>query len=163
VGGLDVVRYSGSPLALSFSEAGDEKSVVVVELKKKGGVRTELLPVPVRRVLTRVKAGRGSLEADLAVVAAGSWAEVVVRLEAPEMELDRVVREVAGGRFEVLKVLAELPVAARQAWQHAGPVLSELRPREVFAQLLADRAVEDAEVVATFDELLALREARETE
>ena len=34
--GRDQVRYCGTPLKYSFSEAGQEKSITVVELKEKG-------------------------------------------------------------------------------------------------------------------------------
>lgn len=42
-------RYSGTPLKYSFSEAGDKKSVTVVELKEKGNITlTEKLLSPLR-------------------------------------------------------------------------------------------------------------------
>jgi exonuclease SbcD len=157
VAGLEGVRYSGSPIALSFSEAGDAKSVVVVETE---GVNIETLAVPVSRLLVRVKAGRASLAADLESVPAGAWAEVSVKLEGPEADLDRLVRETAGGRFEVLKVLAELPEGEGVVWQATGPVLSELQPREVFEELLKEKGIEGEELRGVFGELMALREAR---
>ncbi|WP_371151755.1 exonuclease SbcCD subunit D [Buchananella felis] len=58
VAGLDggdggsVVRYSGSPVAFSFSEAEDQKSVTIVELDKRGaGVKIRVLSTPVERPL----------------------------------------------------------------------------------------------------------------
>ncbi|WP_395743435.1 exonuclease SbcCD subunit D C-terminal domain-containing protein [Prosthecobacter sp.] len=160
VGGQESVRYSGSPVALSFSEAGDKKSVVVIDTQ--GGVKIEMLPVPVKRVLTRVNVSRAALSADLGSVPQESWAEVTVKLEAPEADLDRQVREAAGGRFEVLKVLADLPPSQTSAWQHHGPALSELQPREVFRELMKEKQIEGEELGAVFDELLALREQKIT-
>jgi exonuclease SbcD len=166
VAGLEGVRYSGSPIALSFSEAGDAKSVVVVETEggRQGnadrGMGIEVVAVPVSRSLVRVKAGRASLGADLERVPAGAWAEVSVKLEGPEADLDRLVREAAGGRFEVLKVLAELPEGEGITWQATGPVLSELQPREVFEELLKEKGIEGEELRGVFGELMALREAR---
>jgi exonuclease SbcD len=125
-------------------------------------MRIETLAVPVSRGLVRVKVGLGSLEAGLAAVPAGSWAEVAVALEGPEPDLNRQVREAAGGRFEVLKVLAELPVGGGVAWQATGPALNELQPREVFRELLKEKQLEGEELSAVFDELLALREQRVT-
>jgi hypothetical protein len=58
-----------------------------------------------------MKAARATLAADLANVPAGAWAEITVKLDAPEPDLDRQVREAAAGRFEVLKVLADLPAS----------------------------------------------------
>jgi exonuclease SbcD len=157
VAGLEGVRYSGSPIALSFSEAGDAKSVVVVDT---AGINIEVMAVPVSRSLVRVKAGRASLGADLESVPTGAWAEVSVKLEGPEADLDRQVREAAAGRFEVLKVLAELPAGEGITWQATGPVLSELQPREVFEELLKEKGLEGEELRGVFGELMALREAR---
>lgn len=39
------LRYCGTPLKYSFSEAGDEKSVTVVELGEKGDVRVRTVPL----------------------------------------------------------------------------------------------------------------------
>lgn len=159
VGGQENVRYSGSPLALSFSEAGDKKSVVIVDTQ---GMKIETLAAPVTRVLTRVSVHRASLTEDLALVPASSWAEVTVKLDAPEADLDRQVRESAGGRFEVLKVLADLPASQTSAWQHHGPSLSELQPREVFRELIKEKQIAGEELCAVFDELLAIREQKIT-
>lgn len=52
------VRYSGSPIAFSFSEGdGGDKSAVLVELGSTGVVRAESVPLPVHRPLARL-AGR---------------------------------------------------------------------------------------------------------
>ncbi len=51
----DTVRYSGSPLAYSFSEAKHVKSVTLVELGAEGVTRVEPLDCPVPRRLTRLR------------------------------------------------------------------------------------------------------------
>jgi exonuclease SbcD len=160
VAGLETVRYSGSPIALSFSEAGDAKSVVVIDTQHQEQ-KIYTAAVPVNRMLTRVSVSRATLAADLQNVPAASWAEITVKLDAPEADLDRQVREAAAGRFDVLKVLTDLPQAAALAWQHTGPTLSELQPREVFRELLKEKQFEGEELSAVFDELLAIREAKQ--
>ena len=155
----ETIRYSGSPIPLSFSEAADAKSVVVIDTP---GMKIETLTMPVSRALVRVKAGRDTLAADLQTVPAGAWAEVTVKLDAPEPDLDSHVREAAAGRFEVLKVLADLPASETTLWQPTGPALSELQPRDVFRELLKEKQIEGAELSAVFDELLAIREQRLT-
>ena len=159
VAGLEHVRYSGSPVALSFSEAADQKSVVVLDTE---GMKIETLAIPVTRLLTRVSVNRATLAADLEKVPATSWAEVTVKLDVPEADLDRQIREAAGGRFDVLKVLADLPQSVASTGEHTGPALSELKPREVFRELLKEKQIEGEELSAVFDELLALREAAVT-
>jgi len=159
VAGNETIRYSGSPIPLSFSEATDAKSVVIIDTQ---GMEIETHAVPITRALVRVKVNRATLAADLANVPAGAWAEVTVKLDAPEPDLDRQVREAAATRFETLKVLADLPANGTTPWQPTGPALSELQPREVFGELLKEKQIESDELNTVFDELLALREQRIT-
>lgn len=53
-GAEDSMRYSGSPLAYSFSERNQTKSSVLVELDGVGGSTIELVPAPVPRRLVDV-------------------------------------------------------------------------------------------------------------
>lgn len=53
------VRYSGSPLAYSFSEAAHRKSMWLIDLDADGEIGAEALPTPVPRPLARL---RGRLE-----------------------------------------------------------------------------------------------------
>lgn len=55
----DRVRYSGSPLAYSFSEAGHRKSMWLVDLAADGSLHTERLYLPEPRPLARI---RGTLD-----------------------------------------------------------------------------------------------------
>ena len=49
--GSEFYRYCGTPLACSVSEAGQQKGIIMVNLKKKGKVKTDVLPlIPLRRV-----------------------------------------------------------------------------------------------------------------
>lgn len=159
VASLATIRYSGSPIALSFSEAGDKKSAVILDTQ---GMKIETPTVPVSRQLIRATVSRATLAADLQTVPAGSLAEITVKLDAPEPDLDRHVREAATTRFDVLKVLANLPADESTAWQQTGPALHELQPRDVFRELLKEKQPPSDELSAVFDELLALREARVT-
>ncbi len=159
VASLKTIRYSGSPIALSFSEAADKKSVVVLDTQ---GMNIETLAIPTTRQLIRATVDRATLAADLQTVPAGSWAEITVKLNAPEPDLDRHVREATADRFDVLKVLADLPTIAATPWQPTGPALHDLQPRDVFRELLQEKQLEGEELGAVFDELLALRERNVT-
>jgi DNA repair protein SbcD/Mre11 len=55
----DTVRYSGSPLAYSFSEAGQRKGLWLVDLGERAMTSAEFVPAPVPRRLATV---RGHLE-----------------------------------------------------------------------------------------------------
>lgn len=53
--GTDRGRYCGTPLKYSFSEVDQEKSITVVELEKKGTVRTSLLPLKPLRDMRKLR------------------------------------------------------------------------------------------------------------
>lgn len=53
--GTDRIRYCGTPLKYSFSEVDQEKSITVVELEKKGTVRTSLLPLKPLRDMRKLR------------------------------------------------------------------------------------------------------------
>ena len=93
--GSPLIRYSGSPLAFSFSEKDHVKSVTLVDIDGAGQVSATVLPTPVPRPLREVRgrlddllAGAGPHGADPRLAdLAGSWVKVVltdtVRPSAP--------------------------------------------------------------------------------
>ena len=57
--GSEFIRYCGTPLACSVSEAGQQKGIIMVELGDKGGRKTTVLPL---EPLRQVRVIRGELE-----------------------------------------------------------------------------------------------------
>lgn len=80
-GSSTVLRYSGSPIAFSFSEKDDTKSVTLVEIDADGAVITSTLAAPVPRPLREVRGRLDDLVAragtDLADLAE-AWVKVVL-------------------------------------------------------------------------------------
>ncbi|WP_371679806.1 exonuclease SbcCD subunit D [Streptomyces sp. NBC_01276] len=86
------VRYSGSPLAYSFSEADHRKTMWLVELGPAGEVTAERIDTPVPRPLARLRGRLEDLLADPALAAReDSWVEATltdpVRPEDPMARL----------------------------------------------------------------------------
>jgi DNA repair protein SbcD/Mre11 len=86
------VRYSGSPLAYSFSEVHHRKSTWLVDLDATGGVRAERLDCPVPRPLARLRGHLDDLLADPALTPhEDAWIEAAltdpVRPEDPMARL----------------------------------------------------------------------------
>ncbi|MDO4273584.1 MAG: exonuclease SbcCD subunit D [Eubacteriales bacterium] len=53
--GRETVRYCGTPLKYSFSEAGQEKSVTVVEMRAKGDVEIRTIPLKPLRDMRKIR------------------------------------------------------------------------------------------------------------
>jgi exonuclease SbcD len=93
-GGTTSARYSGSPLAFSFSERDHCKSVTLAEIADDGTVVTQLLPTPVPRPLREVRGRLDELlaraDGDLADLA-GAWVKAVLTDQArPVAPMERL-------------------------------------------------------------------------
>ena len=59
----ETIRYCGTPLKYSFSEAGQEKSVTVVELSEKGSLQLRTIPLKPLHDLRELRGRYGELTA----------------------------------------------------------------------------------------------------
>lgn len=144
VGGLDHIRYSGSPIALSFDEAGQDKQVLLVEFEAAMLKSVTALAVPRFRLLARVSGNLEQLQHRLQAVARQvsdgelGWVEVTVESEdyLPDLQ-SRVVAMVESLPLEVLRIRRQRGVVNTVIDAGDGLHLDELQPRDVFAQRLA--------------------------
>jgi exonuclease SbcD len=86
------VRYCGSPLAYSFSEAGHVKGSWLVELEAAGVERVDFVPAPVPRRLARIRGRLQSLLRDPALAAAeGAWVHVTLTdAQRPKRAMEQI-------------------------------------------------------------------------
>ncbi len=140
-------RYSGSPVAMSFSEAGHTKSSLVVTLEADSVVRTEVVPAPVARPLAVV---RGTLEELLTdprhARAEAAWVRAVLTDGTrPVAAMDRLRR-----RFPHCVDLAFEPVGAPVDVRSYAARLRQSRSEvevccDFLAHVRAGHAADDAE------------------
>lgn len=141
-----LVRYAGSPIALSFSEVNDTKEVRILDVAG-NELSHYSLPVPVFRRLAQLRTKRASLEDDLAGFQPEdgeltTWVEVVVEDASLETDINEQVRELAEDRdFEILKVVRgrTAPAAGQELGDYTDDEAIESlldRPGDVFDHLL---------------------------
>ena len=53
--GSEYIRYSGTPLKYSFSESKDTKSITVVDIKEKGNIKLDFIPLTPLRDMVDIK------------------------------------------------------------------------------------------------------------
>ncbi|MBX3640949.1 MAG: exonuclease SbcCD subunit D C-terminal domain-containing protein [Nitrosomonas sp.] len=179
VGDFGSVRYSGSPLPMGFGEAGQQKSVVIVEFfspETAGGMQSneqaagwhgrsliKLIPVPVFQRLERIQ---GDLTLilnrirELAENDTQAWLEVIYEGDAVthagglRQHLDDAV---SGTRLDILCVKnnrAMNRVLHRTCDQET---LDDLNVNDVFARCLAAHGVpqtQQPELIAAYDEIV---------
>jgi len=169
VGKQDHLRYSGSPLPLSFAEVGYTHQVVLVDLAD--GRATAITPVPVPRAvpLLRIPATPAPLKDVLAAlvaldlpdlpVHARPFLEVRVLLDAPEPGLRAQVEAALEGKPVRLAKIEPTRKASKQ--QEADAVLTldqlaQMQPDDIFRRLYRQKYDEDAphEQLSAFAELM---------
>ena len=152
------IRYSGSPIALSFDEANTQKSIVIAEFKAGKLSDVELTHVPCFQALAMVKTQLETLSEDIAAVAKAQNAEPVsadyesnsanmaekiwldIEIESAEYLQDLTAR--------IEQIVAELPVevllvrrskkSRQQMPSHEKKItLSELSVQDVFDARMA--------------------------
>ncbi|EPN9525462.1 exonuclease subunit SbcD [Cronobacter malonaticus] len=154
VAGCGHIRYSGSPIALSFDETGKEKSVYLVEFAD-GKLRdVTALPVPVSQPLAVLKGSLESITAQLE-----QWRDAPDEPDEPKVWLDI---EIDTAEFlhdmhrQISQLTESLPVEvvllrrSREMRERAlgtlsTETLSELGPEEVFERRLELEALEEPE------------------
>jgi exonuclease SbcD len=168
VGGRAHIRYSGSPVPLSFTEADDKQQVLLLEFKGAGAPTITPLPVPVARRLQRFHGTLDEVEADIlafdnSAFALVAWADVLVRSDETPAEVQRRVQAVL--QLQKQQVIAPRGVRHQRATEQpdlaadVAPLtqLHELTVDEVFARRVAGLPLERATALtATFGELRQL-------
>jgi len=131
VGPDDRIRYAGSPLAFSFGERHQRKSVTVVELAADGSVTVELVPTPVPRRLVDVRATIDVIESGAHRADADAWVRVAV---TDAVHPERMYARVKDHLPHALAIAHE--PADRPERQAARPVTATSDPVEVAADFV---------------------------
>ena len=167
------IRYSGSPIPLSFSEVTDRKVNYVLNFKDGKLADLQELEIPCCRKLVRFKGPLDKVKQQLAVYdnsayALTAWAEIQVELDAPLPDLNQQLEEVLTLKPE-MQLLIHRPPLIKAATQTLEQQVQEevdlhtLREKEVFLKR-CESAFPDSdysELVATFSELLELMGQKE--
>ncbi|HEU4703021.1 MAG TPA: exonuclease SbcCD subunit D [Conexibacter sp.] len=156
-GGLG--RYAGSPLAFSFSEAGQAKSVAVVEVTAGALPLVELLPTPVPRPLANLRGTLDELLADPRLAEhEGAWVQATLTDPVrPADAMERLRR-----RFPFAVALAFDPQGAGARPEDSYQRLRGLDDDELVQRFVSDtrgRAADDDELALLRDALTARRVA----
>lgn len=161
VGGNEHIRYSGSPLAMGFGEAKQQKSVCQVDFTGKTPALT-LADVPVFQALERVTGDWDAIQGQIKqLVAADSrgWLEVIYEGEEVVGDLrERLEDAVTGSWLEILRVKNSRIVNRVLQQIDDEETLDDLDINDVFERCLAQHEVPEeqrAELRQTYGEVLA--------
>ncbi|PKO32216.1 MAG: exonuclease subunit SbcD [Betaproteobacteria bacterium HGW-Betaproteobacteria-7] len=150
VGGQEHIRYSGSPLPLSFDEARQTKEMLLVDLNSDGLQTVTPLPVPRFQGLVAVSGNLQTLAGAIGAAAAEgtrerpAWLEVTVADDDYLADLPaRIEALTEGWPVEVLRIRRQRGNATARLEAAASETLDELSPHDVFARRLQQEELSD--------------------
>ncbi len=167
VAGQDNRRYSGAPLAMSFQDAGEQKYVILVDLKTNPTI-TEI-PVP---HFQQIKSLHGSLNAILSALHSLKQQDESILLEidySGERLVDdlqeQIYSAVEGSQLEVLRIRNKRIYDHVLQQDTEIKSLDELSPEQVFLQCMNTHQIPDdqqQELLTNFARVLEMLSDNET-
>jgi len=167
VGGRAHIRYSGSPIYLSFDETANSKQVLLLTVIAGAPPAITTVPLPVWRSLLCLKCPSEAVMHTLRGAKDGAppgsfppWVELTVTDPLHPAELALMVREASeAAGVAVLKIIRPAATSAASGNILAGRHLHETTPSEVFSEKLRRLRIppenpEHQELTGTFLELL---------
>ena len=146
------IVYSGSPLAYSMSEAGQQKYVMIVEAEAGKGVQTREIPLHAGKPLVRLRCVGVPAALEALGANPGAWVELTLETEtflsAPDR---RALQEAHPGLLSIIPVVHQ----AAEGGEATGPDLSQ-DMEALFAQYFAQRhgQAPNERIAALFREVL---------
>lgn len=154
-----LVRYSGSPLCYSFSEAGQSKAVVLVDVVPGGEVQEEIVYLTSGRPLTKWKATEGIAQVERWLAEgrdAGAWIDLELHVSdvIDPAEFQRL-RKMSDDFLKIQRVVVRTDQVEDDRSQRVE--LTELTPDQLFRRFYERKrgAQPDERLVAMFQRLLA--------
>ena len=164
IGKQERIRYSGSPLPLSFSEIAHPHSVMVVEFSEGKLGSIEKIEVPRTRQLLRFEGSPEEITRKIQSFSSSdllpAWVEAIAELDAPNPHWAQEAKSAAAGKpLEIIKFTVKKTAARSIAEVEEDRDLRELTALEVF-ELRCEAANFSREITEeltlTFGELLEI-------
>ncbi len=137
------IRYSGSPIPLSFDESKQGKSVLLVDLAEGKFKQASALEIPCFQQMRVIKGDLKSIETQLAEVSDSLkdqqtiWLEIVVSSQDYLNDLQaRIEKMIEGLPIEVLRLHRERKTSQKALQQQEKETLNELGVMDVFERRL---------------------------
>jgi len=150
VGGLEHIRYCGSPIALSFDEARQQKEVLLLQFGEAALHSITALPVPVFQPMASLCGSLKELADAIAEIAKQGtperpvWLEVQVSTDDYLSDLQSRINALCEGHpVEVLRIRRERGNASANLTSEARETLDELSVEDVFARRLQQEALQE--------------------
>lgn len=170
IGGNSLIRYSGSPIALSFSEKEDKKCIIITELLDGKFTSPQVVFVPKNRQLKKVKGNFEDVKSKLNAYDPDFKLRSFVELEIIEKdfsaailsEVEQLISDYASSdRFIILKSKTSFDNGAKDTSDlfQRGESIEDLKPLDVFDKLVENETLSEENMEMVKDAFIELLES----
>ena len=156
VSGYNHIRYSGSPLPLSFDETGNQKQVLLVDFAQSREPDIQALDVPVFQRLASLKGSLSTIESEFDTLLKNTneeslWLEVEVGSDDYVSDLQNqvmaLIEEKSEGRsVSVLRITRKRQSRGPGLTAGNNETLAELKVEDVFSRRLQEESLEPEQI-----------------
>lgn len=153
----DHIRYSGSPIPLSFDELKSPKQVVIAEFEQGKPAKIDTLDIPLFHPMATIKGDLKSIELQLNELSGDeegvkrkppfrkpTWLSIEVEVQDNYCDLQQRIQSLTEGlNVEVIQLKRARKQSQSVLAQEAKETLAELTPFDVFSKRLALESFED--------------------
>lgn len=171
----NMVRYSGSPIALSFSEKEDRKQVLIVDVENGKILPPREKPVPQSRELKRFKGSLSEVRQLLTDYKPDFPLSSLVEIEVLEDQYNPLITASVESlidlyskddEFTIIKGKTTFKHGVKNTADlfHSGQNINDLKPIDVFSTLLSDGSYKEedkTEIIGSFKQLLEEMQEKE--
>jgi exonuclease SbcD len=162
---MNHIRYSGSPIPLSFSETDDKKQVIVLEFKNGNMISLQELEVPCNRKLIRIKGDFEKVKTKLVLLEDPqtlypAWVEVQVETETFIFDLEEQLNSLIAGKPFIGRLFPrQFRIRAARSLDEQteeAMALADLDPKTVFLKKCSAEYPEEehADLLQAFSEVM---------
>jgi len=151
VSGEKPIRYSGSPIPLSFDELGSSKSITLITLTADQPLQWQTVDIPCFQPMRSLKGSLSELADQLAALEAPIsgqkiWLDIEIQHEEYLSDLQQRVEKMAEGlAVEILLLRRKRLQSSLAVSTKMKETLNELTPEEVFRRRLAQEPLDEVQ------------------
>ncbi|MBQ9244442.1 MAG: exonuclease subunit SbcD [Proteobacteria bacterium] len=164
VGDCEYIRYSGSPIAMGFGEAGQQKSICRVVFNGRSQREISMCEIPVFHKIENVCGDQKEIRSrlmELAALGEEIYISVIYHGDDPLDSVTGIIEDILEAQKNIIclctKNLSKRSVDAGGIAYIRDEVISEINEQDMFIKLLDTNDVSEAErpeLISTFNELL---------
>lgn len=160
VGGLQHIRYSGSPLALSFDESSTQKQVTLISWDENGTKDIQSIDIPCFRVLKSIKGTFNEIKNEIPQVlhtwsqaktpdSLSLWLEIILQdTHCSSHQQSQLIQLLEGEDAQLLRITKAKAAYEKPLFQQQC-ALKDLQPEEVFKQRMTQQNISDPQLQAS--------------